>query len=187
MGMNRPCICTTTEHSPETCNPNCGCPQCWDTWADEPQEQSPTTHPAGCSCGSPECPEAEVNAMSEALPKNEAEVIQRLKKRPKGVKMTASKREDESIRQWVIITYEFKDKLSKLGKFLYDITCDVEQAGGWVTQFDFGTPVAPENPTDKRPHGRWWGMHVDFSIKTQAEVNATNEFWNEAIRNLFKN
>lgn len=29
--MKRPCKCTAAEHSPETCDPNCGCPQCWDT------------------------------------------------------------------------------------------------------------------------------------------------------------
>ncbi len=25
------CICKASTHSPETCNPNCGCPRCWDT------------------------------------------------------------------------------------------------------------------------------------------------------------
>ena len=28
------CICRADTHSPETCNPDCGCPKCWDTWPD---------------------------------------------------------------------------------------------------------------------------------------------------------
>ncbi len=33
----KPCICRESVHSPDTCNPNCGCPQCWDTdeWQDD--------------------------------------------------------------------------------------------------------------------------------------------------------
>jgi hypothetical protein len=33
--VGRSCICMADVHSPETCNPDCGCPQCWDTWADD--------------------------------------------------------------------------------------------------------------------------------------------------------
>jgi hypothetical protein len=31
---DRLCVCTATEHGPDTCSPDCGCPRCWDTWAD---------------------------------------------------------------------------------------------------------------------------------------------------------
>ena len=29
------CICDATEHGPDTCNGNCGCPDCFDTWTAE--------------------------------------------------------------------------------------------------------------------------------------------------------
>jgi len=34
-GEARACVCKAETHSPDTCDPNCGCPRCWDTWADE--------------------------------------------------------------------------------------------------------------------------------------------------------
>lgn len=89
-------------------------------------------------------------------------------------------------RKWVKLTYDFHDKLCKLGGFLYKIACDVEQAGGWVTQISLGTGIQPANerPDDRRPHGKWRAMYVEVSIKTQAEVNAWNEAWDAAVRDL---
>jgi hypothetical protein len=33
-GYEPECICKADEHGPDTCDHDCGCPECWDTWDD---------------------------------------------------------------------------------------------------------------------------------------------------------
>ena len=81
---------------------------------------------------------------SEGLPQTEAEVVARLKIRPKRTRIEATQDEGKPyVRHWVTLTYDFEDKLKKLGSFLYAIACDVEQAGGWITQIELGTKLRP--------------------------------------------
>lgn len=45
------CVCKVKNHSPETCNPHCGCLRCWDTWADMERIMYQVKHPLACKCG----------------------------------------------------------------------------------------------------------------------------------------
>ena len=81
------------------------------------------------------------------LPATEAEVVRRLKIKPRRIKITASHTPSEGdyVRHWVVLEYDVTSSLRQFGKVLYDIACDVEQAGGWVTQIQLGTELRPAN------------------------------------------
>lgn len=126
---------------------------------------------------------------TDTLPTTEAQVIANLAVKPDRVTVTMTQdREQGDPRHWVKLQYEFKDKLPNFGKFLYRIACDVEQAGGWVTNVELATGLrtANERPDDHNPYGKWRAMHVEVSIRTQAELHAQRTMWDEAVKDIFR-
>ena len=83
------------------------------------------------------------------IPQTEAEVIARLKNKPKGIKVTVTQNGNESPRQWVVLTYDFQDKLKKFGSFLYAIAEDVAQAGGLVESDSRSKPRLRQSPAPR--------------------------------------
>lgn len=131
-----------------------------------------------------------MNAMANEVPlvTSEREVVERLKCKPFRVKVTATQDGDESRpRCWTVLYYDFTGKLSTLGRFLDGIAKDVFQAGGVVTKVEIPSlRTANENLDDLDPHGKWREMHVQVSIKTRVETEATRKAWAEAVKEIFR-
>lgn len=134
--------------------------------------------------------ELETAAPTPTLPRTEQEVIARLKLPYDSVKVEATlKSADGDDRLWVSVRYEFEGKLAKLGPFLQGIADDVWQAGGVVTNFNFGGAAGGISPDraaadDYDPNKEWRAMFVTASIRTQAFVNDMKAGFDQAIQDI---